>query len=60
MYLAAYGRPPAAKEENAALEFLKTQSAAIGSPAGGKSNDERVWADLAHVLLNVSEFNYIE
>jgi hypothetical protein len=51
MYREAFGRPPSADEQTAALEFLEDQAKAYG-----KSDDPRAWADLAHVLFNVKEF----
>lgn len=55
MYLAAFSRPPTEHELKDALAFVSTQSQHLGpSPA-----DERVWADLAHVLFNVKEFIYL-
>jgi len=47
MYLAAFGRPPAAAERSAAAAFV--------GPSGGSAD---AWADLAHVLFNVKEFIY--
>ena len=55
LYRSAFGRPPTPNELRAAEEFLKTQSAEYGAP-----NDQRSWTDLAHVLLNVKEFVFIE
>jgi hypothetical protein len=60
MYLEAFGRPPDDKEQSAALDFLRTQGEALGASQAGEPRDERVWADFAHVLLNVSEFVYVE
>ena len=55
MYLAAFSRPPTEHELKDSLAFVSTQSQHLGpSPA-----DERVWADLAHVLFNVKEFIYL-
>ena len=56
MYLAAFGRPPAESELADAGTFLREQRQLYASndPA-----DERVWADFAHVLLNVKEFIYL-
>jgi hypothetical protein len=54
MYLTALARPPEASEEQAALHFL--------GPSAGSSaaNDPQAWADLAHVLLNVKEFIFVQ
>ena len=55
MYLTAFGREPTAPELQAAQSFLQTQAAEYGlSP--DQTNDERLWADLAHVLFNVKDF----
>ena len=55
MYLAAFSRPPADAELKDALAFVSAQAQSLGvSPT-----DERVWADLGHVLFNVKEFIYL-
>ncbi|MBI1789427.1 MAG: DUF1553 domain-containing protein, partial [Acidobacteria bacterium] len=43
MYLEAFARPPERSESEAALDFLQRRS----------------WTDLAHVLMNTTEFIYI-
>jgi len=55
MYLAAFSRPPAEHELKDALAFVGTQSQRLGA----SPTDERVWADLGHVLFNVKEFIYL-
>jgi cytochrome c553 len=55
MYLAAFSRPPSESELNDALAFVSTQ----GRGPGNSPTDERVWADLGHVLFNVKEFIYL-
>ncbi|MDX1945190.1 MAG: PSD1 and planctomycete cytochrome C domain-containing protein [Pirellulaceae bacterium] len=60
MYLQAYGREPAGTEISAARAFLDQQSREYELPAGTNPLDERVWADLAHVLLNVKEFVFVD
>ncbi len=55
MYLAAFSRPPAEHELKDALAFVTAQ----GQSLGGSPTDERVWADLGHVLFNVKEFIYL-
>jgi hypothetical protein len=55
LYRSAFSRPATPNELRAAEEFLKIQSADYGSV-----NDPRSWTDLAHVLLNVKEFVYID
>jgi len=54
-YVTAFGREPSADESVAALSFVEGQSAAYGH-----ANDPRAWQDLAHVLLNVKEFVFVE
>jgi Protein of unknown function (DUF1553) len=43
MYAEAFSRPPTAQEKSAALEFAEKNG----------------WADLAHVLINTTEFLFI-
>jgi hypothetical protein len=59
MYLAAFGRPPEAGESQEAAAFLAEQAKLYGLPADKPTDDERVWADFAHVLFNVKEFVFI-
>ena len=49
MYQTAFARPPSESETAAVLAFL----------AGRDNNDQGIWADLAHVLINSKEFIYI-
>lgn len=56
MHLAVFSRPPAAAELNDALAFVTAQSQRLGA----SPTDERVWADLGHVLFNVKEFIYLK
>ncbi len=55
MYLTAFSRPPTDAEIADGAAFLKDQCALYGC----QDADERVWADLAHVLFNVKEFIYL-
>jgi hypothetical protein len=55
MYEAAFGRPPTEDEASAAIEFVAAQSLSYG-----RADDPRAWHDLAHVLLNVKEFVFVE
>ncbi len=50
----AFGRPPGVDERSAALAFLDEQARSYG-----RADDPRAWADLAHVLFNVKEFDAI-
>jgi hypothetical protein len=58
MYLDAYARPPTGPELRTALRFLDCHRDVLGEP-DERGDDERVWADLAHVLLNVKEFLFL-
>ncbi|MEX0938392.1 MAG: PSD1 and planctomycete cytochrome C domain-containing protein [Pirellulales bacterium] len=55
MYLEAFSRPPTGEETDAAVAFLQSQS-------GQYEHDgqRRAWEDLAHVLMNVKEFIFIQ
>jgi hypothetical protein len=55
LYRTAFSRPATGEELRAAEEFLATQAAEYGA-----ADDPRVWTDLAHVLLNVKEFVFVE
>ena len=59
MYLTAFGRPPSLSETAQAIEFMQQQGAAYGVEPEKRLADERVWADLGHVLFNVKEFIFI-
>jgi len=47
MYLTAFGRSPTAKELATCREFVRV-------------NDAKAWADLAHALVNVKEYVFIQ
>lgn len=55
LYLSGFGRHPTESEERTAIEFLKTQSAAHDLPI----DSPKLWADLAHVLVNTKEFIFL-
>jgi hypothetical protein len=59
MYLQAYSRPPTEEELAIALGFVERQGAELGVAEGERATDPRVWADLAHVLMNVKEFIFL-
>ncbi len=59
LYLEAFCRPPSQAELSQAVAFLKQQAESHGIPADQADRDERVWADLCHVLMNVKEFIYL-
>ncbi len=54
MYLSAFGRPPSAAELSACLAFLEREAGAA------KTDEIRVWSDMAHTLANVKEFIYVQ
>jgi hypothetical protein len=53
MYESAFTRPPTEPELAACLEYLDRQPVAPGR------DDLAAWADLAHVLLNVKDFIFV-
>jgi hypothetical protein len=60
MYLEAFARSPAPPELRAAVEFLGSQAREYGIGDDQVANDERAWGDLAHVLVNAKEFQFID
>lgn len=60
MYLTAFGREPSADETAKALAFLDQQAGEYALSAQRATSDERVWADLAHVLFNVKGFVLVQ
>ena len=57
MYLRAFARPPKEDEMREVSAFLSRQASRYDE-AG--IDDPRVWADLAHVLINSTEFIFIQ
>ena len=55
MYVRAFGREPLEEEVTRIRRFLAKQRRARGV----SGDDPRVWTDLAHALLNTSEFIFI-
>jgi hypothetical protein len=60
MYRTAYARPPSEAELRAALRFLDSHAQELGVPPKRRGGDERLWADFAHVLINVKEFIFLK
>jgi len=60
MYVEALGRPPRADEIEAMLGFFEAQSQEYGLTGQQAATHEALWADLAHVMLNLKEFIFIE
>jgi hypothetical protein len=56
MFESAYGRLPDASERDAVAEFLTTQSQSYREVDNGEL---RAWSDLAHVLINSTEFIFV-
>jgi hypothetical protein len=59
LYDQAFARKPTADELATAQAFLAQQAAEYKLPEKAAENDQRVWADLCHVLMNVKEFIFI-
>lgn len=59
LYETAFTRLPSETESAAALAFLDRQGAELGLSPEQAAADERVWADLCHVLINVKEFIFV-
>jgi hypothetical protein len=60
MYLEAYARPPTETERQAALRFLRSHGDALGVPPQRQGDDEQIWTDFAHILINVKEFIFLK
>ena len=59
MYETAFARPPTDRELADAMRFLHEQARDQGLSPDAAVADPRVWADLAHVLVNVKEFIFL-
>lgn len=59
MYLAAFSCPPRKAELSEGKNFLRQQGKALGLVPEAYKTDERVWADLCHVMMNVKKFIFI-
>ena len=59
MYLEAFARVPTREEITDAVEFMQIQGQAYNIPEEILGTDERLWADLAHVLINTKPFIYL-
>jgi hypothetical protein len=53
MYECAFARPPTEPELASCMDFLDSQ------PAAAARDETAAWADLAHVLLNVKDFIFL-
>jgi hypothetical protein len=59
LFATALGRQPSADEVQSLVEFLDDQAEAYALPPAARGTDQRLWADLCHVLINAKEFLYI-
>lgn len=59
MYQTAFAREPSEAELLESLDFIETTGKEYGLSTDAAKNDQRVWADLAHVLMNVKEFVFL-
>ncbi|MCH2127313.1 MAG: DUF1549 and DUF1553 domain-containing protein, partial [Pirellulaceae bacterium] len=59
LYVQAFGRPPTEEERTSAHEFVQVQSGEYGIELAAAWRDERIWADLCHVVMNTKEFIYL-
>jgi uncharacterized protein DUF1553/uncharacterized protein DUF1549/cytochrome c len=60
LYATAFARQPTDTERQMAIDFLEQQGRAYNLSPAETMTDQRVWADLAHVLCNAKEFIYLE
>jgi len=60
MYEEAFARPPTDGEVAEGKAFLSQMGELYGLNADHRADDERVWADYAHVLFNVKEFIFVK
>ncbi len=59
MYHAAISTPPTDQQIEFAKSFLEQQAGEYGISKESMLKDERLWADLAHVLMNTKPFIYL-
>jgi cytochrome c553 len=59
LFATALGRQPSADEVQSLVEFIDDQAEAYALPPAARGSDQRLWADLCHVLINAKEFLYI-
>ncbi len=60
MYLEAFARLPTTAELADVLKFLDDHGQELGVPADRRASDPQLWADVAHVLMNLKEFIFID
>ncbi len=59
MYEQAFSRPPADDEMETAVRFLDEHGQELGIAPNQRGEHPGLWTDLAHVLINVKEFTYL-
>ena len=59
MYLQAFARPPTRAEMRRGHRRSSSRWARRTACRRSRADDERVWADFAHVLFNVKEFIFV-
>jgi hypothetical protein len=59
MYVEAFARPPTQSELDTAQSFLDRHGEELGVPPERRGDDLRLWADLAHVMMNLKEFIFL-
>lgn len=59
IYEDAYSRPPTSIEVAGAMDFLQQQARELNVPPDKIIADQKLWADLCHVLMNVKEFIFV-
>lgn len=59
LFCEAVGRDPEPEERDVLMAFLESQATAYGLEDSALASDQRLWADVCHVLFNVKEFLYV-
>lgn len=60
LYWESFSRPPRPDELKAVQGFLNDHAADSGAGAADKLAEQRLWANLCHVLLNTKELIYLQ
>jgi hypothetical protein len=59
MYEQAFSRAPTKDELNTLHAFLDEQGTSLGIDQSHRADDERLWTDLAHALINTKELIFL-
>ena len=59
MHRIAFSRDATSDEISRARQFLEKQAIEYGRTLEEMTNDEKLWADYAHVLFNLKEFIHL-